>query len=343
MSRPSLSPMSLFTRAGAATTTISRKGVIKKIIILAALCQLILVLFVWKDSSRVSRNLLEKSNADRLVVYNSVGGANNLAFINHSRITAFPKEDWDCLIFMYVKEDHISDDDIHLINLRENLGCTVPRTPGMLWGTFLQFITPTLVANYDYIALVLDDVFIPNQGKHPVNIDKMVKTMEERDIHVMTPGIIGDTYGFINKAQEQGLDECIAEASMIETYLQIFTRDAWECYYHMLHYTGAKGWWYDMCYKSECPDFKLAYDFSMFAYHVDKENIELPKDEIVNTDLVNWKPDPKVTENGYFDSSSIHPGKIRERLNCDNDDPFTLKEIACPSPEGGESDETSQV
>ena len=185
------------------------------------------------------------------------------------------------------------------------------------------------MSNYDYKALVLDDLLIPDKGKHPVNINKMIKNMEKHDIHVMTPGIVGDTYGFIDIAREQGLDECIAEGLMIETYLQIFTRDAWECFYNMLDYDGAKGWWYDHCYKSECPDIRLAYDFSMFAHHMDKENIVLPADEIVGTDLVNWEPDPKVYENGYF-NADLNPGKIRERLNCKNDDRLTLTEIACP-------------
>jgi hypothetical protein len=47
------------------------------------------------------------------------------------------------------------------------------------------------------------------------------------------------------------MDNCIAQVDFIETYLQVFTRDAWKCYYQMLHYTGSRGWMYDL--KSSAP------------------------------------------------------------------------------------------
>ncbi len=305
-----------------------------KLFKLVGICQVVLVLIIYGSNTYGSnlynvRRLLERSTADRLVVYNAVGGAQNLAFVNHSRNTSFPQGEWDCQIFMYAKEDRIPDDNEHLRNLIDNAGCTVPRTPGIFWGNFLQFITPTLVSNYDYVALVLDDVFIPTQGENAVNIDKMIEEMETHQIGVMSPGIVGDTHGYIGKSKEQGVDKCIAEARFQETYLQIFTRDAWECYYDMLHYEGGKGWFYDVCYKPTCPHVKIGYDFSMEAYHV-KTNW-LPADLIEGTDLVNWKEEPKVTDNKYFDDKFMNPKKIKERLDCRNDNTFDMKEISCPS------------
>lgn len=311
---------------------ISSRRVIQKLAILTSIFATV-TYFNFSNSINIKRNLLEKSKNDRLVVYNAVGSSHNLALINHSRSTSFPNKNWDCLIFMYAKEDLIPDDDEHLRNLQDNLGCTVPRTPGMFWGTFLQFITPTLVSNYDYVALVLDDVFIPNQGKQAVNIDAMIDNMEKHDVHVMSPGVVGDTYKFINLAHEQNMDKCIAESFLIETFLQIFTRDAWECFYNMLHYTGAKGWFYDVCYKPACPDFRLAYDFSMVAYHA-KEGTTLPKDQIVGTDLGEWTMDKKFLDNGYFDTKLEKEAlKILDRIHCNpnHNDRYNLKEIECPS------------
>ncbi len=153
---------------------------------MVTLLQFVFVAMLFKQPS--GRNLLERSTADKLVVYNAVRGPNNLAYINHSRSTAFPQKEWDCIVYMYATESEVGDDDIHLRNLRDNHGCTVPRTPGVMWVTFLQFITPTLVANYDYIALVLDDVMIPNKGEYAVDTKKMIKKMKDHDIQVLTPG-----------------------------------------------------------------------------------------------------------------------------------------------------------
>jgi len=77
----------------------------------------------------------------------------------------------------------------------------------------------------------------------------MIENMKQYDIQVMSPGLVGDTWNTLSNASLRGLDRCIAEVDFIETYMQLFTRDAWTCYFKMLHYTGSVGWWYDLTYK----------------------------------------------------------------------------------------------
>ena len=274
------------------------------------------------------RDLALKSDASNLVVFDALGKDNNLVLVEHARRAVFKPDTWDCIGFMYAKEDRIPDDDPHLRALIDDLGCTVPRTPGIFWGDYLQFITPTLVDNYDYVALVLDDIYFPAEGPTAVNATKLIEKMETYDVDVMQPAITGDTYNTRGMASSQGIDlNCIVEVKFIETYAQFFTRDAWECYYKMLHYTGKRGWCYDVCYKSQCPDLKFGNDLSMVAWHMDRQMTSLPED--ASLDVSEWKPEPKVESQGYF---NLGGGSICARLQCGG--PISeevVGTIACPA------------
>ena len=81
--------------------------------------------------------------------------------------------------------------------------------------------------------------------------------------------------------------------------MQLFTRDAWTCFYKMLHHSGSKGWCYDMSFKSQCPEFILGQYYLMLAYHMDRGVIKLPESEIHRTDLVDWESEYIIVENGY--------------------------------------------
>ncbi len=278
------------------------------------------------------RKLLKKSTANNLVVYNALGKRHNLALIEHSRRTAFKPDEWDCIGFMFAKEDRIPDDDPHLRRLIDELGCAIPRTPGIAWGDFLQFITPTFVANYDYIALHLDDIFIPDQGPNKFNSTEFLDTMKKHDIGIMQPGMIGDSRNIVPDSRNRGLDGCVAEVNLIETYVEVFTRDAWECYFKMLHYTGSRGWCYDVCIRKHCPNtIRQAYDFRFRAWHMDRALVELPQDLIEGTGLEEWELETKIYENGYHDLSG---GINCARLKCGGFkvEDFIMKELECPAP-----------
>ena len=60
------------------------------------------------------------------------------------------------------------------------------------------------MSNYDHVALVLDDMFIPDQGLHAVDVDKMIENMAKYDIQVMSPGIVRGTWKSINNAEKEG-------------------------------------------------------------------------------------------------------------------------------------------
>lgn len=276
---------------------------------------------------------LSRSNADYLVVFNAIGRPNNLLLVEHARQKIFSKDKWDCIAFMYSKEDRISDDNTHLQHLKGELGCSISRTPGLFWGDFLHFVSPTLVSNYDYVSIVLDDVFIPHKGEHSVDALEMLGKMEKYGINVLSPGIINDTFGSVIKAQDQGLDGCVGETDYIETFVQIFTRDAWTCFFKMLHYTGSRGWYYDSKLKDFCPNLTFAYDFSAWAWHMDKTMTELPETEVEGTDLVGWKAQNPITEFGY---QNISGDAICPKIGCNVEEMLVRarskikREIACP-------------
>ena len=122
--------------------------------------------------------------------------------MEHSRHIIFKPDKWDFVAFMFAKEDHIPNNDPHLKQLRDELGCTITQTPGVMWGNFLHYIFPTFMSNYEHISLVLDGMIIPDQGLHTVDVDKMIKNMDKYDIQVMSPGIVGDTYEFIKNTEK---------------------------------------------------------------------------------------------------------------------------------------------
>lgn len=284
-------------------------SLIKKIFYLVTACNIAGLLFLRNPlnalitfgGSQNSRDLRSRSTVDNLVVFDAVGKKNNLALIEHSRRTAFKQDEWDCVIFMYAVEDKIANENEHLKNLQKELGCSVPRMPGVAWGDFLQFLTPTFVDNYDYIALVLDDMFIPDQGDHPFDAAKLIEQMKENNIDIISPAVIADTWNFWERAANNGWDECLVEIDFIETFVQFFSRDAWGCYYNMLHYSGRRGFCYDVCLKEQCPDLKMAQDNSQFVWHLDaKKQIQIPPDRVQGTILTNWTHEENELSQGFY-------------------------------------------
>ncbi len=282
------------------------------------------------------RELRGRSRTDNLVVYNALGHHHNLALVEHSRRNIFKPKKWDCVAFLSgVGGDKIPDDEEFLVTLRDELGCSISRPNGVVawdWGTFLQFITPTFVSNYDYVALVLDDVFIPDRGNRAIDPKKMIQDMEKYGIDVMSPSILGDSHGLRQVAIDEGVDGCLMEVDMIDSFVQLFTRDAWECFFNMLAFTDGKGWCYDTCFQSQCPDFKMAQNFQMRAMHMDKWVVELnynlPVEEVAETNLTDWKAKPRDSENEHFEKPEL---KVCGDLGCERKVSKAMRKISCPS------------
>lgn len=246
-----------------------------------------------------NKNQLTKN----LVVFNAIGRKSNLILIEHARRNIFPQDDWDCIAFMYADDDDIENDSKNLQLLKDDLFCSISRMPGLHWGDFLHFISPTLTSNYYYISIVLDDVFIPHSGEHKVDVHKMIEQMKENGIDVFSPCVISDTFESLRKAQRKGLEECIGEVDYIEIYVKLFTREAWACFFKMLHYSGKRGWFYDVLFKEFCPNLTLAQDFSMWAWHMDKTLIYLPVSDYNCKNLSSWKIEKEVNDSGYYNIS----------------------------------------
>lgn len=116
------------------------------------------------------------------MVFNAIGIESNLILVEHARRNIFSKGEWDCISFMYAGEDDIDNDAKYLLLLKDDLGCSISRVPGLYWGDFLHFISPTLTSNYNYISIVLDDVFIPHSGEHKVDVNEVIAKMKEKGI-----------------------------------------------------------------------------------------------------------------------------------------------------------------
>jgi len=244
-------------------------------------------------------HLKEDQHKKNLIVINTIGKRNNLVLMEHARRNIFSRDKWDCIAFMISNEEEVPNDDPYLRALQDELKCSVPRTPFLHWGDLLHFITPTLVSNYNYVGLLLDDIFIPHEGEKAFKPDVLLERMKRYNIGSIQPSVENDTLGTIKTSRMRGLDECLAMSSIIETYLQFFTPEAWQCYYSNLHHKGSKGWCYDVCFKKNCPRFILAQDFTMKVFHMDRKTERLPyhdKSVVVPANM-EWKPGEPLQSN----------------------------------------------
>ena len=220
------------------------------------------------------------------MVVNAIGRRAYLPYTVHAIQHHFSHDDgWDCIAFMYVNESHIPDSDQHLTLLRDNLGCTVIRTPGMYWGIFLQFLSPTLVVpQYEYIAILLDDVFLPHQGDHAIHVPRLLHQMKVHNVTSLSSGIVGENHALLNPTMHAEYDDCLVQVQYIETFFQLFTAQAWKCYYSMLHYNGFRGFGYDVCFRHVCGG-RLAVDYRQVGYHLDRAMDQIPLEALNGTGL----------------------------------------------------------
>jgi hypothetical protein len=153
--------------------------------------------------------------------------------------------------------------------------------------------------------------------------DAVIEKMKELNIGSMQPVIINGSYYIMDRIKDMNAMGCIVPIEKIETYVQFFSREAWECFYQMLDYRGSKGWCYDVCMPKQCPHIKEAYDARYLGYHMDRSMESLPDDEytkggavIITEDVKAWIPQDKVRyENS--DYGSLDGGIICLKYDCD--------------------------
>ena len=217
----------------------------------------------------------------KLVVFNALGRREAIQYSWFHKRQHFA--DWDCIAFLYVDDTIVPEDDFHLMQLQQptendSTTCTVIRTPNVAWGVFLQYLAPPLVQQYEYIAVMLDDVFLPTAGPHPVRIPKLLESIEKYNLSSISPSIVGGTWDVMNgeldlHANYQGRStrHCLVRPSMIETFSQIFTKQSWQCYYSFFHASAGRGWGLDFCFAQYCAEQSagLAVDYNMVGYHLE--------------------------------------------------------------------------
>lgn len=220
--------------------------------------------------------------ARNLAVFNAVGRPSVLPGVLFNINNHFRHDpDWACIVLMYVGEEVIPSSDE---TFREvDAACPVVRIPKMRWGNWLQIIHPNLVGHYDKIAILLDDIFIPMNGASRVDVRSLVQQMDEHDLSSISPSISGAQYLSTNSIGplNQQLKGCTAEVDAIETFFQIFTAEAWECYYGMLDYRNSRGWCYGRCMLKKCGG-RLAVDYRMVVYHLERTD-EIPEGALEGT------------------------------------------------------------
>ena len=217
----------------------------------------------------------------KLVVFNALGRREAIQYSWFHKRNHFA--DWDCIAFLYVDDRVVPENDFYLMQLQQptendSTACTVIRTPNVAWGVFLQYLAPPFVQQYEYIALMLDDVFLPVSGPHPIRIPKLLESIEKYNLSSISPSIQGGTWSVMNgeldlHAHYQGRStrHCLVRPSMIETYSQIFTKQSWQCYYPFFHAKAGCGWGLDYCFAQYCAEqsASLAVDYNMVGYHLE--------------------------------------------------------------------------
>ena len=338
----------------------SRKTRERRSLAILLLCALAFVLFSSNDAtgpafllrnSSSSRFLshTQKSTNENLVVINAVAKINNLPLVEHNRRHIFKSDSWDCIIFNVATDEMIPDSNDYIQKLQDELECSIIRKPGSHWGDFLMFVLPSFVSNYEYVTILLDDVYFPSEGKRALQPNKVVEKMKELNIGSMQPLVRGDTYNEVGISRGADAMDCILEVKEIEMYAQFFSRDAWECYYKMLDYEGPKGWCYDICMPEKCPDVVQAFDARFLGYHMDRGVQSMPNDEFVQsgevviTDNVRgWAPQAKV-QYAHSNYQALNSMRMCQKLQCQNHfSTGVSKVLQCPSELNGDSEDMQE-
>lgn len=207
-------------------------------------------------------------DVQNLLVLNALGRVDTLPYNLFAKISHF--KDWACLAFMHAKEDVIPDDHYFLMRLRAE-GCSVVRTPDVHWGVFMQYLSPVLVSHYKYIAILLDDVLLPKTGSLAINVPRLLSYIEDFNLSLISPSVGGGAHFHFRPGGNYTENRCLTNVEYIETFLQIFTNDAWNKYHSMLHYSGGRGHCYDTCFKVLNPSVRIAVDYSQAAWHMESE------------------------------------------------------------------------
>jgi len=270
-----------------------------------------------------------------LLLINSIGRKENLKLALYNKVTHFPSDSWACIAFVHADESTLPDTNHHLQKLENpNIGnCQILRLPGTQWGHFLQFVPPALVSpSYNHVAILLDDIFLPEDGPSPIHVPTLLKHMKDYNLQSISPGVRGDHHGWMDPLGQREYQNCLMNVQAIEIYFQIFTAEGWECFYHLMHYSGGKGWCYDVCFKNVC-GASLGIDYRMVAYHTEMKEVRasIPHKAIQSTGL-HFHGESKEKK-GYSPEEIAINSFVCQKYDCTKPTPeeFMLDTMQCDS------------
>lgn len=199
-----------------------------------------------------------------LVAFVALGAKSSIATVHHNVHAHFLG--WDCIVFVHTDESEISPNNPLVKEIRSK--CSIVRLPGLYWIHFLMTLTPELAQHYEYIAIVLDDLFAPVRGDTAVNTSKLLQQMQQFNLSSISPSIKGAAW-----PSTKPREPCLWHVHHIETFFQIFSRDLFVCWHSFMDFSNHQGWCLDVCLEQRlCPSIsKLAVDATMVAYHLGQQ------------------------------------------------------------------------
>ena len=167
-----------------------------------------------------------------LVVFNSVGRESTRHNVAHSLATHFsdPTE-WQCVAMVWGGHAALKM-ALRAASLRQAapLACVLHVSTGARWGDFLHLLTSALVAPFEHVAILLDDVFAPGSGPFAISIPRLLETMHIHQLGGISPAIFGaHAKPMLRLTGDKRTRACVRHVDGIEIFFSIYTREAWSC------------------------------------------------------------------------------------------------------------------
>ena len=220
-----------------------------------------------RSASRPPRMQADGSSWRGLLVIAALGDK-SLRYKATRRVVEQHFEGWSCLGLAWSQT--VSGKDARYLWNR----CRFVVREGARWGSLLNLTTPTMIdaQGYDYVMVMLDDLVVPSS----FNATRFVEEARRHNLSRASPTVWQSTYdGPVSPWQSVGttyehnayaVSACAARGGhcsvrlvkWVETFMTLYTRDAWRCYWTMfddgvLHNDkGAIGYGYDRCFKYHC-------------------------------------------------------------------------------------------
>lgn len=222
----------------------------------------------FENVSLVEQDSIDPRKPRNLAALTALGTPSAIATVHHTVMSHLAhNDDWACMLFLYVNETDISANESRILDISQH--CSIVRLPGLKWAHYLLSLTPAVVQHFDHVAIILDDVFAPNEGPSPIVMSTLLERMQHYNLSSISPSIKGAFWSSSHPTYDL-LHACLKQVNVLETFFQIFTRQHWMCYHSYLHHSNPQAFCMDLCSQKLCPG-TFAVDESMIAYHLGRQ------------------------------------------------------------------------